>query len=242
MSKQRFITFNGKTQTVTEWANELKINRNTLFNRLTKNWDTEKTLTTKVRNRHGMTETRIFSTYRNMINRCYNKKVKCYKNYGGRGIKVCDRWHDFQNFYDDIHQSYKEHAQKFGEKNTTIGRIDNDGNYEPGNCEWQTPKEQQNNRNNNFLIKYNKIRKTVYEWSIKTGIKPGTIRYRILHGWSAKEALTFPVRECQKTGIKQLAKKNSIPEWCLRYRIKKGWSIEKALTTPVKKNNKYIKK
>jgi len=78
-------------------------------------------------------------TWRNMICRCTNPKQKDYKNWGGRGITVCQRWLD----------SYEDFAKDIGERPSTehsIDRIKNDGNYEPGNCKWSTKKEQQNNR------------------------------------------------------------------------------------------------
>ena len=64
-----------------------------------------------------------------MRRRCYDKNFVGYKNYGGRGITVCERWLEFQNFYDDMHESFDEHVEKFGEKDTTLDRIDVNGNY-----------------------------------------------------------------------------------------------------------------
>lgn len=88
--------------------------------------------------KHGMYKTDTYKTYRGMISRCTNPKRPNYHLYGGRGIQVCARWlHSFENFIEDM-----------GEKPTgyQIDRIDSDGNYEPGNCRWVTPKDNSNNR------------------------------------------------------------------------------------------------
>lgn len=135
---------------------------------------------------HGMTKTPEYRSWIHMRERCYCSKDKDYKNYGGRGIKVCDRWlNSFENFFADmgLRPSGKHTLDRYPNKN---------GDYEPGNCRWATQKQQQNNRTNNRMIEYNGSILTLSQWSEKLGIKGTTISERLnIRGWTIEEALTF---------------------------------------------------
>ena len=95
---------------------------------------------------HGLRHHPIYNVWCNLRNRCYNKKVGKYKDWGGRGIAVCERWHDPQNFFDDMLPTYKEGLQ--------IDRIDNDGGYSPSNCRWVTVSQNCRNRRNNITLEF----------------------------------------------------------------------------------------
>jgi len=99
------------------------------------------------RTKHGMTDTRFYDIYHHMKSRVSNPKDKKYKNYGGRGIGISESWNsDFMEFKNDMYESYLEHSRLHGEKNTTIDRVNVDGDYTKENCVWKTIQEQENNK------------------------------------------------------------------------------------------------
>lgn len=132
---------------------------------------------------HGMTGTRLFNIWQSMKQRCYDVKHDHYKEYGGRGIKVCDEWlSDFMAFYEwAMANGYKERL--------TIERKDVNGNYEPSNCCWATIKEQANNKRNNRIVEYKGKKYTIAELSEKYNINYHCLYYRLQNGWDIEKAL-----------------------------------------------------
>lgn len=111
--------------------------------------------------------TRLRQTHRDMLRRCYDLCNKGYTNYGGRGIRVCDRWREsFDNFYADM----GDRPDGF-----TLERIDVNGNYEPSNCRWASWEEQHNNRRNNTLLTYKGETTTVARWCKRLGLTRGQV-------------------------------------------------------------------
>lgn len=138
--------------------------------------------------KHGMSDTRLYSIWHAMNQRCSNENNDRFADYGGRGIKVFSEWENFEAFRDwALANGYQDHL--------TIDRKDNDGDYCPDNCRWITNKEQQNNRRNNRLLEFNGELKTVQEWAEETGINQSTLRKRIRSGWTIERALTAPVNK-----------------------------------------------
>lgn len=137
---------------------------------------------------HGLSHSRIWNTWNGMIERCEQKNNKSYKNYGAKGIRVCDEWHNLENFV--------TWAMANGYDDTlTIDRIDSTKDYCPENCRWADRKTQNNNTSRNHLITFNGETKTMAQWSEETGISYAALKCRInRRGWSIERALTTPVQ------------------------------------------------
>lgn len=128
----------------------------------------------KERETHHLSNTRLFTIHRLMKRRCYDKRIKQYKNYGGRGIKVCDEWlNSLENF------AKWSYANGYNDT-LTIDRIDNNGNYEPNNCRWVDNTIQANNKRNNIFLEYNGEKKTIAQWSKELNISYSKMYNRIV--------------------------------------------------------------
>lgn len=135
--------------------------------------------------KHGHTinkkHSKTYESWSGIKSRCLAPENEAFKNYGGRGILICDRWKDsFENFLEDM-----------GERpsGTTIHRINNDGNYEPGNCEWATPGVQMRHTRRNVMLTINGITACAIDHAKRAGLHPSVVYARIAYGWDEKDLL-----------------------------------------------------
>ncbi len=140
--------------------------------------------------KHGMAYTPTWSAWKHMKRRCLNVKTAEYQRYGGRGITVCERWcNSFADFLADV---------GLRPDGMTLDRIDNNGNYEPGNCRWATRKEQSSNMRTNRTITVDGATRTIAEWARIVGMNRSAIRHRLESGWSDRDAVfTRSARACR---------------------------------------------
>lgn len=140
-------------------------------------------LTLKRITKHGKYHSRAYSVWKHMLERCRNPKSISYKNYGGRGIVVDQRWvENFENFYADMGDPPTE--------GHTLDRRDNNGNYTKSNCRWSTKIEQANNRRNSNRLEWNGTIQTLAEWARQLNLAESTLRSRLRLGWSVDETLS----------------------------------------------------
>lgn len=151
---------------------------------------------------HGLSSTIFYKRYTGMMTRCYNLKSKGYENYGGRGITVCERWHTFENFRDDMYESYLEHRKAHhGKWQTSLERINNNLGYSPDNCKWATPVEQSSNKRTPSINSQARLTpKQVVNIlhcqgsvsSVKLGLLYGVSSTTILNVWNRKYWRNLP--------------------------------------------------
>lgn len=166
----------------------------------------------------------IYGIRRKMIERCTDKDSPRYKDYGGRGISICEEW---LNDYD----AFADWAKASGyAKGLSIDRIDNNGDYTPDNCRWVSEKQQNRNKRNTFTVEYRGDVKPLKTWCEELGLKYDTMHHRLTHGWSPEEAFnTSTARKsfasvCREHGLK--------PQLVYDRVHTLGWSMEEALNTP----------
>ena len=135
---------------------------------------------------HFQTNTVEFWVWERMRRRCTDHKSADYKNYGERGIKVCERWSDFQNFLSDMGMRPSP--------NHSIERKDNSKGYAPDNCEWATRQQQQRNKRTNRVMAFDGRSLTVAEWAELLGVRQNVLHHRNPRGWSVERVLTQPIR------------------------------------------------
>lgn len=135
--------------------------------------------------KHGMSQTRFNSVWRKLKIRCSNPNDPSYMDYGGRGIMV--EWTSFAEFKKDMYELYLQHCDIYGVKNTTIDRIDNDGNYSAPNCRWATPREQASNRRSTRFRTYAGITLTTKQWAEKLGMNFHTLYTELDRGWEFEQ-------------------------------------------------------
>ena len=179
-------------------------------------------------------KTELYSHWIAMKGRCLCKKQPYYKNYGGRGIKVCDEWlHNSLSFFE---WSYKNgYIEDAG---LTLDRIDVNGNYEPSNCRWVSRKTQCNNKRNNHYITYKGRTQTLAQWCEELNLNYGTIKSRINRDhWTVEKAFETKDNARLKL-ITYKGKTQHLAEWCRELNLKykkiqarlneSHWSVERA--------------
>lgn len=141
---------------------------------------------------HGMSKSKLFTIWWAMICRCENENNKSYPNYGGRGICVCDEWHDSSAFFEwALNNGYSD--------GLSIERIDVDEGYSPDNCKWITREKQAHNKRNNFMVDFEGEQKRLVQLCEEYGIDYSTVYQRVRKlGWDTKKALTTPARKIEK--------------------------------------------
>jgi len=190
---------------------------------------------------HGMTDTPEFIAWNSMNVRCKNPSHKFFHRYGGRGIKICERWSEFVNFYADM----GPRPTKFH----SLDRIDNNLGYSPENCRWVTQRMQKVNQERTVMISHNGKTQCMMDWSIETGISHAVIWHRINKlGWSDCDAVSikngksFNWRGTSHKDAKKYeanGQSHTLKEWgeilklhpsSLSGRIKRGWTIDRVFS------------
>jgi hypothetical protein len=138
----------------------------------------------KVNYKHGKSQDGIYRIWRSMIDRCHSPTNHAYDRYGNRGIRVCQRWHDFEKFYADMGDK---------PKGMSLERINNNKGYSPENVRWASSKDQANNTRSNVILELHGKKQTMQQWCDELGLKIGTVWARLNRGWTVEKTLTEAV-------------------------------------------------
>ena len=177
--------------------------------------------------KHGERNTKLYGVWASMRQRCNNPNEKEYKNYGGRGIKVCEAWEYYINFSEWAHM----HGYEEG---LTIDRIDVNGNYCPENCQWIPFELQARNKTNTYWVTYEGRKMSLPEACELSGVPEYTFRSRVLNGWSEEKALSIMPQQNKRSDLHKKAEKAGLNYHTVYSRIyQMGWSEEEALNTPI---------
>lgn len=184
----------------------------------------------KTKEFHGLSKHPLYGRYNHMLARCYNPRDAAYKNYGGRGITVCDRWRE----------SFAAYVADMGEcpAGYSIDRIDNDGPYSPENCRWATRHEQNMNKRHQKPITHGGVTLPMKQWAERLGIDYSVLHKRIsCSGMTFGEAIAYTqlhTHDGVTLSLKGWAERVGMNHGTLHYRVKyRGMSIGEAITAPV---------
>ena len=193
---------------------------------------------------------REYRIWCDMMSRCFNPNVPIFKDYGGRGITVCEEWRGRKFNCEGRKDGFKNFIQYLGHAPSniySIERINNDGNYEPGNVRWATNREQARNRRSNRLLTYNGQTLCLIEWAEKTGVPFEVIRDRLSRNWTPEKIFNTPVHIIPRMFTYQ-GETLCLKDWAHRIginynntfipRLYRGWTILRALTVPTAKYTK----
>lgn len=142
----------------------------------------------------GLRDIPEYHVWAEMIRRCTNPKSPVFRHYGGRGIKVCDRWlMNFEAFFADVGPRPPGKSPK-GIALFSIERLDRNGHYEPGNCRWAHKSSQTRNTSRNVMVTFDGLTLCVTDWARRVGLTPKQLECRLRNGWPVERALTEPIR------------------------------------------------
>lgn len=176
-----------------------------------------------------------------MMTRCYNSKHTYYNYYGGRGIKVCERWLTAAFFIEDTLMSFIEHSKENGLRFTSLERIDNDKDYSPENCRWATIREQARNRSNSLFVEMKGEKRLLADIAYENDMTASTLKYRLDKGMNLDEAINTPLPK-KRGPISWKGEEKSLREWgrvlgiaptSLKARLTLGWTVDETFTTPI---------